>query len=144
MKWKCEGVEGVAGEVKELTGTDIERGGAIGGFGPQVKFVWKTGSNGERSAEAIVDGDAKEMFALAVSFDDALKVFIAGAAGNCLETFLEALCESGGAAGEVIAEIAALCADLVGSVKKRDTNDADGEWKHKLEGGAHAEASERD
>lgn len=84
------------------------------------------------------------MFALTVAFDDALKVFVAGAAGSRLDTFLEALCESGGAAGEVIAKIATFCSHLVGGVKKRDTNDADGEWKHKFEGSAHAEASERD
>lgn len=46
MKWKREGIEGITGEVKKLTRTDIERGSAIGGFGPRVKFVWKAGSDG--------------------------------------------------------------------------------------------------
>ena len=84
------------------------------------------------------------MFTLAKTLDDTLKIFVVGATGKSFETFLEAFSESGRAAREVIAEIAAFRADLVGGIEQRDTNNADGEGKHKFEGRAHAEASERD
>src|SRR5208282_1670647 len=123
-----EGVKRVAGGVKELAGTHIECGGTIGGGWPRVEFVRETGGNGERSAEAIIDGHTEEMFALTEAVNDALKILIAGAAGKRFETFLDALCERGGAAREVSAEIAALCADLVGGIEKGDTKNAEGEW----------------
>src|SRR5271157_886250 len=127
MKGQGEGIERVTREVKELTGTNVERGGTIGGGGLRVEFVRETGSDRERCAKAIVDGHAEEMFALAVALDDALKVFVAGAARKCFETFLEALGERSGAARKVIAEIAAFRAHLVSGVEKGDTNDADRE-----------------
>ena len=84
------------------------------------------------------------MFALAKPLDDALKIFVVGASRERFETLLKALGEGGGAARQIIPQIAALRAHLIAGVKKGDGNNADGERKHKFQCGAHAEASERD
>jgi len=138
------GVERVSGDVKELTGTHIEFRGSIGGGGARAESVRKPWSDRQRGPEAIVDRNAEEMLALAKPLDDALEVFVVGASRKRFETLLKALGERGGAARQIIAEIAALRAHLVGGVKKGDANDTYGERQHKFQCGAHAEASERD
>src|SRR5208282_2806784 len=144
MERQGVGVERVSGDVKKLTETRVELRGCIGRGGARAESVREARSNRQHGAEGIVDRDAEEMLALAKPLDDALEIFVVGASRERFETLLKALGEGGGAARQVVAQIAALRAHLVAGVKKGNADNADGERQHKLQCGAHAEASERD
>src|SRR5271165_612709 len=138
------GIERVPGGIEKLTETRVGFRGLIGRGGARIESVRETRSYRQRSPEPIVDGHAEEMLALDKPLDDTLEILVVGASGYSFETLLHALGKRGSAVRQIIAEIAALRARLVGGVKKGDTDDAYGERQHKFQRGAHAEASERD
>src|SRR5260370_2075898 len=111
----------------------------MGGSGwAELEKGSKAGGYSQGHAIGVVDGDTFQVLALAEAVYKALQALVRERTVKLrLDTFLQAFPKNFGSAGEIIAENAALGADLVGGEKKRNYNDTDNQRRNEVYACSH-------
>src|SRR6266446_7509566 len=125
-------------DLQEFSVTSLALSGMGGGGRAEPEERSKAGGYRQGDAIGIVDSNALQMLALTEAVHEALQALVRQRPVKLrLDTFLQAFAENFGAAGEIVAQDAALGADLVASEKQGHHNDADNKRRDKLQCRAH-------
>src|SRR5216683_2695287 len=123
---------------EELPVASIALGGKRRGGRAELEQRSKAGCYGEGHAIGVVNGNPFQVLALAEAIHEALQTLVRqGAVKLRLDIFLQAFPENFRSAGEIVAQDAALGADLVAGEKQGHDNDADNKRRDKFQCRAH-------